>query len=421
MQKQLFSTLLLLIWGSLLALPSYAQDDPASLYKQLNQNLAKGNYAQALKLIDQGADILHGGRYISSTYKVKAKKMPGFLVLLTLPVSLLNRSYTKTDHYDKLTIALHEVLKDTTRSPAKLQIVEYLLKKGAPPNGGRLLYGPEVRPVATAIKSWDLEAFWLLKKYGAKLDSKKVNALAALVYNCDCYSGANPQRDSIRFRQLEANVDTLIKKYNISPYRFYYSTIDHEKTASLFFKYVPPEKLDTKNYESPVRQACRACNLALIKKYKKMGFRWVSEKEKALWLLNHNSPECFEVIEYYVKNLGVDVNTPHPKTNFTLLSGALRFKGVPAIKKLLELGANFENPSTVNSVEELIYSRYNYKQLYKKETNRKDKQLWNKRYQEALANETFLLQWIEQQPRKRRRKLKKKLNIRQLLKKYPRS
>ncbi|WP_299466951.1 hypothetical protein, partial [uncultured Microscilla sp.] len=69
MRQQLFITLLLLSGGICCALPSYAQDQ-AFLYKQLNQSLSKGNYAQALKLIDQGADILHGGRYISSTYKV---------------------------------------------------------------------------------------------------------------------------------------------------------------------------------------------------------------------------------------------------------------------------------------------------------------------------------------------------------------
>lgn len=415
MQKQLFSTLLLLIWGSLLALPSYAQDNPASLYKQLNQNLAKGNYAQALKLIDQGADILHGGRYISSTYKVKAKKMPGFLVLLTLPVSLLNRSYTKTDHYDKLTIALHEVLKDTTRSPAKLQIVEYLLKKGAPPNGGRLLYGPEVRPVATAIKSWDLEAFWLLKKYGAKLDSKKVNVLAALVNHCDCYAKDNDPK----FHQLEQTIHTLVKQ-GLDPYNFYYRAMQRSKVAALFFKYISPKDLDLNNRKNPIEIACSNCDLTLIQQLKKQGFTWEEEKKQALRLAFHDLPACHKVIEYYVKKVkGIDINQRYNKS--TLLCRAIKYFSLPLVQKLLELGANFHDVCTNNAFNKLIYDRYNYDRLYKKETKAEDLRLWKSRYHKALQKELYLLKLIETYPRKQRKKLRKDLQIKKLLKQYPRN
>ncbi|WP_299462954.1 hypothetical protein [uncultured Microscilla sp.] len=348
MRQQLFITLLLLSGGICCALPSHAQDD-AFLYKQLNQSLSKGNYAQALKLIDQGADILHGGRYINSTYKVKAKKMPGFLVLLTLPLSLFNRSYTKTDHYDKLTIALHEVLKDTTRSPAKLQIVEYLLKKGAPPNGGRLLYGPEVRPVATAIESWDLEAFWLLKKYGAKLTGKYFNALSKVAAACDC-----SDTSSQRFKEMKQTMDTLINTHGFSPYDFHWS-LGRDDLAPLFFKYVPPEKLDTVNYENPIKLACKACNLARIKKYKAMGFTWEGEKKEALKLVFKDDLDCYELMEYYVRELNLNINQD-------FLCRAIKFYSLKLIKHLLFLDAKFNLDCTPKAFERLIRSRFKYKQ-----------------------------------------------------------
>lgn len=408
MKKQQFVALFVFVWGVLCTLPSLAQDQ-AFLYKQLNQSLAKGNYAQALKLIDQGADILHGGRYISNTYKVKAKKMPGFLVLLTLPVSLLNRSYTKTDHYDKLTIALHEVLKDTTRSPAKLQIVEYLLKKGAPPNGGRLLYGPEVRPVATAIESWDLEAFWLLKKYGAKLRGKYFNALSKVAASCDC-----ADTTSQRFKEMKHTMDTLINTQGFSPYDFHWS-LGRDDLAPLFFKYVSPEKLDTVNYENPIKLACKACNLARIKKYKAMGFTWEGEKEKALWLAFKDYPDCYEVMEYYAK-LGANINAYQSYSKNTFLCIAVRYN-LRFTKFLIKLGADFT--SDCNPFEAVAKERFMYQNYRRGDPNYFIRR--KKNYYNAIEVETYLYQLLDSFPRKKRRRIRKKFGIKQLLKKYPRT
>ncbi|WP_299463470.1 hypothetical protein [uncultured Microscilla sp.] len=406
MRQQLFIILLLLSGGICCALPSHAQDD-AFLYKQLNQSLSKGNYAQALKLIDQGADILHGGRYISSTYKVKAKKMPGFLVLLTLPLSLFNRSYTKTDHYDKLTIALHEVLKDTTRSPAKLQIVEYLLKKGAPPNGGRLLYGPEVYPLFTAIQSWDIKAFWLLRKHGATWDN--MNVLQSFIHSCNLKYG-RPDYKIIE-QQLEPIIDTLVKTYGMDPYDMYYACMSSEKRSRLFFKYIPPEKVDIAKYGSPIEQACKVCDLPLIKKYKKMGFTWAEEKKRALDLaFMNNTPDCREVIKYYVKEVGLKINK-----DFLCL--AIEFHDLKLVNHLLNLGANLEdNCNPFELVAKKRHTYQNYKRGNPEYINRRKKNYYN-----AIEVETYLYKLLESFPRKKRRRLRKKFGIKRLLKKYPRT
>uniref|UniRef100_UPI00260C59D9 hypothetical protein n=1 Tax=uncultured Microscilla sp. TaxID=432653 RepID=UPI00260C59D9 len=291
---------------------------------------------------------------------------------------------------------LHEVLKDTTRSPAKLQIVEYLLKKGAPPNGGRLLYGPEVRPVATAIESWDLEAFWLLKKYGAKLTGKYFNALSWLVRGCDCFWGGYPQRDSIRQQELEATIDTLIKKHHMNPYGFYNITVGNTSINKLFFKYVPPEKLDTKNYDSPIKLACERCNLALIKKYKAMGFTWAEEKKRALDLaFMNNTPDCYEVIEYYFNEIGLKINK-------NLLCKTVEFYDVKFTKLLIDSGVKLMdvdcNPFEIVAKERHTYKTYNYATLKDTETVQRLKGY----YRQYVEVETYLYNLLDSFPRKKR-------------------
>ena len=100
-----------------------------------------------------------------------------------------------------------------------------------------------------------------------------------------------------------------------------------KKVSPLFFKYIPPEKLDTINHKNPIEIACDICKPTLVKKYKALGFTWKKEKEKALSLAFNDRPECYKMMEYYVE-LGADINSyrSYSKNTFLCIAVKLIFR-----------------------------------------------------------------------------------------------
>lgn len=247
-----------------------------------------------LLLLIRGADILYRGEYVTEYTTTKGSvDALGLLYLLFPPLLLLevaDQDYYTTD-YNILTHHLYYALIDDNRTSERLEVIKYLLQKGAPVDGGSVriwfeynsdgYFAHSSTPISLAVLNWDLDAFWLLAKQGADL---KNIWITKLITTCDCYQ----EESDVRFQELVSIIDTLLVK-DYTPYDFYYYSMGNPKLSSLFFDKVsvPEVKqyLDSSHQASPIEIACIACELELLQQYKDWGFVWSEEQDEALSLL----------------------------------------------------------------------------------------------------------------------------------------
>ncbi|MEM9981015.1 MAG: hypothetical protein AAF734_00875 [Bacteroidota bacterium] len=403
----------------LCSLIGQAQKSQKDLYWELFHSLRKDtlDYHKLTGLIDQGADILYGPVIVS--HPVGKKKPVSMLEIIPLPIILFTHNKRQAyKKYDDRTIYLDKILEDSNRSAARLQVIEYLLEKGADPTGGGVpRYERPVYHPATAISNGE---FGIAKLFIERIvaEGKTPGGLRSLIDY-----GTQPQADgsidSTRYQQMQEMLAYMIGK-GADPYSYYQDVITEEQLAPLFFQYVPPSELDTSRVESPVKLAYKYDNLTLIKKYKAMGFVWEEEKGEALDQMMGGAidgkSEVLDILEYYVKELGIDLNRVNLRNQETILCRAIRYTDVTFVKKLIELGIDLEkagcNPFYLVSSKRKTFGEYAMLPSDKKDNKSM------KKYLELKKIESYLYDLLASYPKSERKVLEKKFNLKEIRKQY---
>ncbi len=133
------------------------------LYEQLCAAIESRDYPQALSFINQGADIMFKGGVYKKDVTYYLPKAPVFLYLILPPLLLARRRIVH--EYSIRVYYLHLVVTDEQRTPERLKVMEYILQKGAAPEGGQLPSKSFTNPLSLAVQNWDIDAFLLLDKY----------------------------------------------------------------------------------------------------------------------------------------------------------------------------------------------------------------------------------------------------------------